>query len=51
MKNLLNILMLNGQIFKKNNLLDYSYVSPSYLTNNLLENYNGRIKKILGINI
>ena len=36
------------QIFKKNNLLDYSCVSRSYLKNNLLENYNGRIKKLLG---
>ena len=35
-----------GKYFKKNNLLDYSCVSPSYRTNNLLENYNGRIKKI-----
>lgn len=35
------------QIFKKDNLLDYSCVSRSCRTNNLLENYN-RIKKLLG---
>ena len=37
-----------NKYLKKNNLLDYSCVSRSFRTNSLLENYNGRIKKILG---
>ena len=36
------------QYFKKNDLLDYQNVSKSFRSNSFIENYNGRIKRLLG---
>ena len=35
------------QYFKKNDLLDYQNVSKNFRSNSFIENYNGRIKRLL----